>query len=81
MADAERLDSQYLGPGPLACAWPWQRQVDHGVYVFRAEIAVAAKASPSYVCQIAQLALLAPDIVERRGCPILNGRCNPASRL
>lgn len=49
----------------LARAWRWQRLLDDGVYGSVIEISNAEGISKSYVSRILQLALLAPDVVER----------------
>ena len=49
----------------LARAWRWQRMLDEGVYSSVIEISDAEGISKSYVSRILQLALLAPDVVER----------------
>jgi uncharacterized protein YerC len=49
----------------LARAWRWQRMLDEGVYGSAIEISDAEGISKSYVSRILQLALLAPDVVER----------------
>jgi hypothetical protein len=49
----------------LARAWRWQRLLDEGVYSSAIEISDAEGISTSYVSRILQLALLAPDVVER----------------
>jgi hypothetical protein len=54
----------------LARAWRWQRLLDDGVYGSVIEISDAEGISKSYVSRILQIALLAPDVVER----VLDGR-------
>ena len=49
----------------LARAWRWQHMLDEGVYSSVIEISDAEGISKSYVSRILQLALLAPDVVER----------------
>jgi hypothetical protein len=49
----------------LARAWRWQRMLDEGVYGSLIEISEAEGISKSYVSRILQLALLAPDVVEK----------------
>jgi hypothetical protein len=49
----------------LGRAWRWQRLLDEGVYSSVIEISDAEGISKSYVSRILQLALLAPDVVER----------------
>jgi len=49
----------------LARSWRWQRMLDEGVYGSVIEISDAEGISKSYVSRILQLALLAPDVVER----------------
>jgi hypothetical protein len=49
----------------LARAWRWQRILDDGVYASVSEIGDAENISKSYVSRILQLALLAPDVVEK----------------
>jgi hypothetical protein len=54
----------------LARARRWQRLLEEGRFDTLAELADAERISPSYVCRVLRLTLLAPDIVER----ILDGR-------
>jgi hypothetical protein len=49
----------------LARAWRWQRLLDEGVYSSVIELSEAEGISKSFVSRILQLALLAPDVVER----------------
>jgi hypothetical protein len=53
-----------------ARAWRWQRMLQCGEYGTLAEFADAEGIRLSYVCRVARLTLLAPEIVER----ILDGR-------
>jgi hypothetical protein len=53
-----------------ARAWRWQRMLQCGEYGTLAELADAEGIRLSYVCRVARLTLLAPEIVER----ILDGR-------
>jgi hypothetical protein len=54
----------------LARAWRWQGMLEEGRFGTLADLADAERISRSYVCRVLQLALLAPDIIER----ILEGR-------
>jgi hypothetical protein len=49
----------------LARAWRWQQMLDEGICATVSEIGDAENISKSYVSRILQLALLAPDVVER----------------
>jgi hypothetical protein len=55
----------------LARAHRWQRVLESGEYGTFAELSAAERISPSYICRVLRLTLLAPDIVERvmDGCP------------
>jgi hypothetical protein len=57
----------------LARAWRWQRVLENGEYGTLAELSAAERISPSYICRVLRLTLLAPDIIER----ILDGRQAP----
>jgi hypothetical protein len=57
----------------LARAWRWQRGLENGEYGTLAELSAAERISPSYICRVLRLTLLAPDIIER----ILDGRQAP----
>ena len=54
----------------LARSYRWQRVLESGEYATLAELSAAEGISPSYICRVLRLTLLAPDIVER----ILDGR-------
>ena len=49
----------------LARAWRWQRMLESGEYGTLAELSAAERISPSYICRVLRLTMLAPDIVER----------------
>ena len=54
----------------LARAFRWRKLLESSVHGTVTEIAAAEKISPSYVCRVLRLTLLAPEIVEA----ILDGR-------
>ena len=49
----------------LARAHRWQRMLESGEYGPLAELSAAERISPSYICRVLRLTLLAPDIIER----------------
>jgi hypothetical protein len=44
----------------LARAWRWQRVLESGEYGTLAELSAAERISPSYICRVLRLTLLAP---------------------
>jgi hypothetical protein len=54
----------------LARAFRWKRMLESGRYATVKELAAAERISPSYLCRVLRLTLLAPDLVEA----ILDGR-------
>jgi hypothetical protein len=58
----------------IARAHRWRSMLEAGAFASMTDLAAAEKISPSYVCRLLRLTLLAPDIVEA----ILDGR-QPAS--